>query len=100
MFAVFLFVVVFGFYYWLFSIASENKCIPKGWGCVEPTHPDLSWKFVEGRSWAEDICPLGDHLRKLLSLHTIRELKHFASERHIHGYGNMTKAQLIEALAA
>lgn len=101
MFAVFLFVVVFSFYCWLFSTAStslqdnvylrvgsENKCIPKGWDCVE------------GRDWTEDVCPLSNRLRKLLSFYTIRELKHFASDRHIKAYGSMTKAQLIEALAA
>lgn len=85
MFAVFLFVIVFSFYCWLFI---PTATVPKGWDCVE------------SRNWSDDVCPLSDLLRKPLSFYTIRELKHFASDRHIKGYGDMTKAQLIEVLAA
>ncbi|MGL5925703.1 Rho termination factor N-terminal domain-containing protein [Chroococcidiopsis sp.] len=92
MLEIYLFVIIFSFYCWLFCPVTTKE-YPQGWDVIEP---DTSW-----HGWC---CPLpvstpywnkvDELLRK-----NIRQLKKLASERHIHGYGNMTKNQLIEALA-
>ena len=79
MLEIYLFVIVFSFYCWLFCPVDADKRI-QGWDVIEP---DTSWI-----GWS---CELS---------YSIRQLKKLAKERHIHGYGNMTKSQLIEALAA
>ncbi|MDV2992128.1 MAG: hypothetical protein N4J56_001782 [Chroococcidiopsis sp. SAG 2025] len=85
MFAVFLFVVVFSFYCWLFYPTEKRH--PKGWDVVEP---DTSWI-----GWCCTLPAVNELMKR-----NIRQLKKLASKKHIHGYGNMTKSQLIEVLAA
>lgn len=86
MLEIYLFVIIFSFYCWLFCPVSENRQV-QGWDVIEP---DMSW--IE---WSCELPPNGFKTTG----YNIRQLKKLASERHIHGYGNMTKSQLVAALA-